>query len=358
MGKSIFGRTNRERIFFDHRWAGSGGIGRFGVNLRRELRESHGFDLHDVDLDGSPTDAIDPVRLTVYLRRQRATLYISPGYNVPYRSPCETIVTVHDLIHLRDAAQSSLAKQVYYRYLVAPCVRRSALTLTVSNHSQQIIVDHFDLSLDQVAVVGNGIDGRFCPSKSNRRLNSTSPYYLYVGNTKPHKNIPVLMRALTDSRLLRHRLVLACQPEPSLVAMAQRHRITDRIDWRPRLDDDALIELYQNATATILPSLMEGFGLPILEAMACDCPIIGSDRGSIPEVMGDGGILFSATEPQQLATVMHSVATDPRLRRRLIEKGRLRAQHYSWSKVGDRAALAIRTRLNPTENDRRLSRAA
>ncbi|MCK7521332.1 MAG: glycosyltransferase [Ignavibacteriales bacterium] len=146
-----------------------------------------------------------------------------------------------------------------------------------------------------------------------------TPYALYVGSLKPHKNIPVLLKAfaqLGDFPDLR--LVLSGEPfdaNDGLLSLARNLGIRDRIIDAGGVSTEGLVSLYQKASVVVLPSLYEGFGLPILEAMACGTPIIGARAASIPEVMGEGGMMFDPTDAGEPAGLIRSVLTDRSLRR-------------------------------------------
>ncbi len=126
------------RFFFDHRWCGTHGIGRFATEVRKRLT---GFT--DLALSGSPTHPLDALRVAFSLKRSRAKAYLSPGFNVPAGARCPVIATIHDLIHVHFADERTRAKLAYYRYIQRPIVRRSPLTLTVSQYSRQQIIEWY-----------------------------------------------------------------------------------------------------------------------------------------------------------------------------------------------------------------------
>jgi glycosyltransferase involved in cell wall biosynthesis len=322
-------------LFFDHRWCAPHGIGRFATEVRKRLT---GF--ADLPLSGSPTSPLDALHLARGLRRAGAEGFFSPGFNVPLRSACPVVVTIHDLIHVHFAAERSPWKTAYYRLLQRPIVRQSPLTLTVSEYSRQQIVQWYDVPEDRVVCVGNGISDEFIPTGSS--IDSEQPYFLYVGNVKPHKNVGALLTAfsrLNQTHDIRCKLV---SPATRWLdgEIAKRH-LQGAIDVVRDIDDKSLAEHYRGAVALVLPSHFEGFGLPLAEAMACGCPVVASNRTSIPEVVGPAGILFDPDDADSLSAAMSDVLGDPGLRERMIAQGLVRAQSFRWDAVAERIRVAL-----------------
>ena len=177
------------------------------------------------------------------------------------------------------------------------------MTLTVSEFSKQQIVDWYGISEDRVVVVGNGVSSEF--TDQGAIYDSDVPYFLYVGNAKPHKNLTTLLDAFalvaakTDCKL-----ILATQSSRSLDKQIAKLPKYTQVEVVSGLSDSSLAQLYRGATALVLPSFYEGFGLPLVEAMACACPVIAADRTSIPEVLAGVGQLFDPQDVDGLAQLM------------------------------------------------------
>jgi len=310
--------------FFDHRWCGPHGIGRFASEIRQRLS-----DWIDVPLEGSPTAPTDSLRVAACLSRCNAAAFFSPGFNVPAWTKCPVVCTIHDLIHVHFAAESSLLKRGYYRFVQAPIVRRAPVTLTVSEYSRQQIVEWYGVPEDRVVVVGNGVSPEF--SETGKKHVSDLPYVLYVGNAKPHGQTSCGLK-------------LATVPTDELL---QQVANLPNVEFCSGVDDRKLAELYRGASAVVLPSYYEGFGLPLVEAMACGSPVIASNRTSIPEVLDGAGFLFEPDDVDQLATLMSSLirrSDDRRDQRR--QRGLERAATFRWSLVADRVKLALERAVN------------
>lgn len=337
------------KIFFDQRWCIQHGIGRFATELRQRLRTTYSLPILDVGLANYPTHPMDPWWLSRFLKSNGATAYISPGFNVPIASPCPVITTIHDLIHVKYAGERQWLKSLYYRFLQRPVVRRSPMTLTVSEFSRREIIEWYGVSEQQVVSVGNGISDAFQNDGPERQ--TQTPYFIYVGNNRPHKNVGVLLDALSGlSNQCDASLLMVTKRDAELERMIQQRNLTDRIEIISGIDDAELATCYRGAVAMVLPSHYEGFGLPLVEAMACGCPVIGSNVTSIPEVVQDAGLLFSPDDSNGLAAHMIRVLRDAAFRNRLIELGRSRTSTISWDRVAEQAFTAIAPRLGLAED--------
>lgn len=325
---------------FDQRWCAPHGIGRFAYELRCRLK---GF--RDLTLAGSPTAPWDPWRLRVHLRRCRADGYFSPGFNVPAWVRMPVITTIHDLIHIHFERECSRAKRAYYRLVQRPVVRDSPVTLTVSEFSRQQIIQWYEVPDSSVVCVGNGVSAEFTPH--GEAHHAETPYVLYVGNSKPHKNLPTLIKAM--SILVNQHdidLVLVCRPDSMLRSEIQQHHFESRTTVVSGLSDLELARYYRGAMATVLPSHYEGFGLPLVEAMACGCPVIGADRTSIPEVIGEAGLLFDPNDAEQLSECLSQLVQTPELREQLRQRGFERSAQFTWDRVAEKARTALRPFMN------------
>ncbi|KAA1262403.1 Glycogen synthase [Rubripirellula obstinata] len=328
------------RVFYDQRWCVQNGIGRFATELKSRLENEHALDLRDVELSHPPTHPLDSIRLSRYLFCNKASLFISPGFNVPIWSRCPVVATVHDLIHVQFAGEQTLAKSLYYRFLQRPVIRRSPVTLTVSDFSRQQIVDWYGLAESKVVSVRNGISDAFKPDGPAHI--TESPYFVYVGNTKSHKNLPALLDAIQSvAKTTNANLLMVVKSDQWLQTQLQERGLTERVEVVSGVDDEKLASFYRGAVATILPSYFEGFGLPLVEAMACGCPVVGANVTSIPEVIGDAGLLFSPDDSAELAEIILGLLKDDQHCQALSCRGLRRAQDFSWDQVASLAYAAI-----------------
>jgi glycosyltransferase involved in cell wall biosynthesis len=285
-------------VVWDGRWRGRHGIGRHVDEISRRLPAGIR------QLAGSnPASPLDPLRLSVLLARLRPRIFVSPGYNAALKSSCRQLVTVHDLIHLKDVSESSRLKRAYYSTVVAPTIRRTGMVLTVSHYTASVISKWVDIPLDRVKVVGNGTSIARASTAdladAARHREDFGHYMLYVGNSRPHKNLGLLLDALTfvDSAI---RLVVV-GPSRQVVDRLRSDPIPDdRVRFLQGVSDQQLRSLYLNASCLVLPSTEEGFGLPALEAMALGIPTAYC-CDAVQEVVGDLGFRSPSDDPRSFA---------------------------------------------------------
>jgi glycosyltransferase involved in cell wall biosynthesis len=278
------------------------------------------------------------------LQRARADLFHAPHYVLPALTPCRSIVTIHDCIHLMfpEYLPGKLA-HLYAQLFFWVAANRSARVLTVSEASKRDIVRFFPIPSDKVDVIYNAIDDRFSEPPDAAQLDQVRERYqlhdrflLYSGNVKPHKNLERLIDAfarlqsaggsdikllITGSEISRY---------ATLRRAVHRYNLHKHVRFLGFLTADTLAALYHLADAFVFPSLYEGFGLPPLEAMATGTPVLTSNVSSLPEVVGDAALLVDPRDPEAIAEGMHQILTDEPMRQRLITRGRARASDFSW----------------------------
>jgi glycosyltransferase involved in cell wall biosynthesis len=321
---------------FDSRWDGPHGIGRFSTELLRRL---DGF--QRIDLPGRPSEAIDPWRLGAYLRRLRPRMFFSPGYNAPALTACPFFFCLHDLNHLNPGEPRSAAKRAYYRLMVRPAILRAQKVFTVSEFSRQAISEWAAIDPHRIVNVGNGVAVEF--SSQGRSFDEFDrPYFLHVGGCRPHKNLFRLLLAWSTRRTLRECL-LVCLGEPTKAARESIARLglEGRVIFSGLVSDEKLAQLYRGATALVFVSLYEGFGLPIVEAMACGCPVITSSVASMPEVAGGAAILVDPCDAHAIGAQCERVLQDAALRESLRVRGVERAKIFHWDDVATRVREAL-----------------
>jgi glycosyltransferase involved in cell wall biosynthesis len=303
-------------------------------------------------LDGSWTQWWDQVTLPRALARDGITVFLSPYYKGPVRAPCPVVLTIHDLYFINYPGRHRPVYEAIVTRAARTYAARATAIISDSEYSKREIVTRLGVSSAKVSVIPVALGGEFRPASltaaARARYALTSPYVLYVGNFNPHKNIPRLIRGfalLPGPVRSRHALVLAGgygEGRPELARLAESLGLADRVIFSGRVDDADLPALYAEAAVYVTPSLEEGFGSTVLEAMACGAPVIASNRAALPEVVGDAGLLFDAEQERELGSVLARVLSDPALADDLRRRSLARAGLYTPARTTGRILALLR----------------
>jgi glycosyltransferase involved in cell wall biosynthesis len=294
-----------------------------------------------------PYSVSEQLRIPLDIRREGIDLFHAPHYVLPLLTPCKSVVTIHDCIHLRFPQY--LPNRLAYAYARSSlwiATHRSNRVLTVSEASKRDILRYFRVPEGKIDVIYNAIDERYgetpSPDEVERvrdRYQLNAPYVLYAGNIKPHKNLERLIEAFHTLRQdgdLAHVKLLIIGDEVSKYATLRRavhkYKLHKHVRFFGFVPDKTLAVLYRLARVFVFPSLYEGFGLPPLEAMASGTPVITSNVSSLPEVVGDAALLIDPLNPAAIADAMRRVLMDSDLRETLREKGLKRVREFSWER--------------------------
>jgi glycosyltransferase involved in cell wall biosynthesis len=286
-------------------------------------------------------------RVPMAVARARADLLHEPHYVLPPLTRCRTVVTIHDCIHLRFPEYlPNRAAFVYAHAMIRLAARKADRVLTVSDASKRDILHYTGVAPDKVVVVHNGLDARFAAvpdaeamDRVRQRFQLDHPFVLYVGNIKPHKNLERLIAAFASMRADGPdglKLVVIgdeTSKHPGLRQAVHRHRLDKHVRFFGFQPAATLVTFYRLARAFVFPSLYEGFGLPPLEAMANETPVVTSNVSSLPEVAGDAALLVDPYDVASIADGIRRAVTDEPLRQQLITKGRARAKEFSWARA-------------------------
>lgn len=316
-------------IIFDSRWIGEHGIGRFAREVYSAIDG-----LEKIELSGDPASKYDSFKLTKYLSKNKE-YFFSPGYNSPLCFLERCIITIHDLNHIDVAPNTTLLKKIYYNTILKNTCRKAARIFTVSQFSKDRICDWAGVSAEQVVVVGNGVSPSF-----HSRVESFSanrPYILTVSNRRAHKNEIKALQAYANSRLVKtHNYIFTGLVSPELASELNRLRITDNVLFTGKISDDELATIYKGAALLFFPSLYEGFGLPVIEAMACGTPVITSNSTSLCEIAGDAALLVDPQNIDEMAASLEKMVDSESLVEELRRRGFSQANQFSWEKTTDR----------------------
>jgi glycosyltransferase involved in cell wall biosynthesis len=292
-----------------------------------------------------------------FIWRQKLDLIHFPHFNVPFFVPTRFVVTIHDLIltKFKTIRATTLHPFVYkiknwgYRLIIRRALRKSKKIIAVSNFTKNDIIEQFVINPDKISVIYEGVanlskgrDSLFVAKLSDSSVlnnyNINSPFLLYVGNAYPHKNLDFLIKNFLDLYKENNELKLVLVGKEDYFYKGLKDLAEDifsnfsenPVIFTGYVPDDKLEIFYQKAIAYIFPSLYEGFGLPPLEAMAKGCPVITSNAGSMPEVLGEAAIYFDPRDKNDFLTKIKNLFFDKELREVLIKMGYEQQKKYNW----------------------------
>ncbi len=362
------------RIGIDARLIEETGVGRYTQNLIQELGELDKANEYIVFLRKKSFDRFTlPNRrwkkvladvpwhtlteqflmLGIFLGERLDLLHV-PYFNVPIFYPGKFVVTIHDLtiLHFDTGRATTLPLPLYklkrlgYWLELAIGLRRAQKILAVSQSTKQEIIDHFYIDPAKIVVTYEGVDknvSRITYHVSRRLIKG--PYFLYVGNAYPHKNLETLLKAFQKFIVYNSqfagkiKLVLVGPRDyfyERLSKTIAATKLCGRLILSQNPKTEELSALYKDAIALVFPSLMEGFGLPGIEAMAMGTPVVASDIPVFREIYGDAFLPFNPDSPQDIADKLKRITVDKNLRKNLIDKGRKQAARYSWRRMAEK----------------------
>ncbi|HEY3188374.1 MAG TPA: glycosyltransferase family 1 protein [Solirubrobacteraceae bacterium] len=252
----------------------------------------------------------------------------------PRRTRVPVVLTVHDVYAVERPEWFTRANALHARHVLPRAARAASVVVTSSEHSRGRIASRLAVDPDRIVVAPPGVDGRFAPGRVADGLLARigvgeRPYVLAVGTMQPRKNVRAVVAAV-------ERLAAAGAPHHVVVAGPRGWRDEglsgERVHVAGHVDDDELVALYRGADCLAFLSLGEGFGLPALEAMACGTPVVASDRSSLPEVVGDAGVLADPEDDAAITAALEGVLGSPDRRAELRERGLRRAQSFTWAR--------------------------
>jgi glycosyltransferase involved in cell wall biosynthesis len=290
----------------------------------------------------SPTGKLwwDHIAVGQVCNQYRVDALYTPGHVRPLYAPCPVVVSVLDMMYHRFPHYWEMSDQLYFRLAVSLLTSRSAAIAALSQSTRSDIFAFLPVPAEKVEVIYPGVPDGFAPlppdehGNLRERYRLERPFILYVGSFHPRKNITAMLNAFAAlAPQIPHDLVIIgpnARSSGAVVQRVQHHPCRDRmrfVGFVPRSD---LPLFYNQADLFVFPSSYEGFGFPVLEALACGCPTITTRVSSLPEVAGDAALLVEPGDTQALINAIARVLSDSGLRARLREQGLHQAQRFSW----------------------------
>ena len=289
------------------------------------------------------------------LKKYQADVFISPDNFLSLSTSTPTLLVVHDIAFVHFADNDKRINRWYYQYFMPLFLKRADKILTVSEFTKQDIIRHFNIDNQKIVVCHNGCRADFKPLSTPKDFVDSKifytvqrtpfgegvPFFLYVGAVHPRKNVHRLIEAFdafkketfSDIQLIICGRFGWLTGEVKTAFEKAAHK--EDIIFTGYLADEEVVKLTANALAFVYVSNFEGFGIPILEAMHCDVPVITSNTSSMPEVAGAAALLVNPESVADIAAALKKIAFDENLRLDLIEKGRLQRAKFSWDKTAD-----------------------
>jgi len=289
------------------------------------------------------------LRLSWEVARRPPDVVFVPAHVLPVISPGRAVVTVHDLGYLRHPQAHAPFSRWYLDRLTRRSVALAAEVIAVSAATRDDLVRFYGAAPDRIAVVHHGLDhDRFRPiedpgalEETRRRYGIDSPYLLHVGTIHPRKNLTVILRALADLRARGLDVCLALAGGLGWRAEEVIARGGEGVRWLGYVAEGDLPALMSGARALVMPSLYEGFGMPVLEAMACGIPVVCSRASSLPEVAGDAALLVDPQDDQAWVCTLSRVLRDEDLRASLVSRGLKRAARFTWERCAQETLAVL-----------------
>ena len=363
------------RIGIDVRKEWDGGIGRYIRNLMEgllkseEVTELHAWAKPDSgilrrgerklisDAENAGLYRIyEQISLRKKVHQASVDLFHSPHYIVPFSLRIPLIVTVHDIIHL--VFPKNFLHQWFARMQIGYAVRSARVIITPSAFSKNELARYFPGAEGKTIPILHGLEPAFSPNpiegeaEIKQKLNLPERYLFYVGNHKSHKNLGSLLEICREIFREDKEVVLCVTGEKedeggSLYKTAVRLGVEQRLRFLGTLENDALRVFYRNALCFIFPSLYEGFGFPPLEAMACGTPVVAFRVASLPEVVGEGGILVPKGDMKGFYEAIQTLLKEDGMRRTWMEKGLNQAKKFKWDDAIEKHVKVYKKALMP-----------
>ena len=312
---------------------------------------------HERDIGGPVSRVIyDQFRFGRDARGLGADLIHCPANVGTLRGGISMVLTVHDLSFLVEPGWFRRERAAYYRAAVARSVRRAARVIAVSEATARDVCERLGRDRETIDVIPNGVDERFRRESEARQAEVRAAYglpdrfWLFYGTHEPRKNLPRLIQAWSSvaeecpvSLVLAGRAGWKVGP---IVKAVEQSPHADRVHFPGYLRQEDLPAVISAAQAFVYPSLYEGFGIPVAEAMACGTPVLTSNVACFPEVVGDAALMVDPRDTEAIADGLRRLAQDPELRASLAEQGRARAAGYDWKRTAQLTLATYRKAAN------------
>ena len=329
-------------------------------DLSFNLEGADNFQLKKIS--ASPLTIQEQIVLPTLIQQEQIDLFHAPSYVAPIFRNCSNIMTIHDMIHYRcsDGFRLAALKKLYYRTVLKYSANKANLIITDSLNSKKDIREILGQDERKVRVITLGISKQYRPIEDNCKIDLVKEkygigrdYILYVGSFLPSKNVPRLLKAFSYFKHTYSKdyalVVVGSKLSPyfpALQNMVEELDLGSDVFFTGFVPDDELILIYNGASLFVFISCYEGFGFPPLEAMACGTPVITSNTSSLPEVVGDAGIMVNPYNIEEIAEAMYKLLSDQNLQNEMRRQGIERAKQFSWEETAKQTLHAYQEVFN------------
>ncbi|MFQ5796088.1 MAG: glycosyltransferase family 4 protein, partial [Candidatus Bipolaricaulia bacterium] len=302
-----------------------------------------------------------------YARKYKIDILFSSGNVTTLFPGCHQVLTVQGSLVIRKLRQQYAPREIpklqalYYDLMLPLSVKRADRVIAVSQDIKQWLLQQVDIPASKVTVIYEGVDrDLFHPETRTEISNTNQPFILFVSTLFRYKNADKLIQAfsvLKRTHKIPHNLVIVGRdPDDQmdrLKKLAKDSGSMNSVHFMGKIPYEEVNNLHRNADVFVHPSTLESFGLPVLEAMACGAPVIGSNRCSVPEIIGDAGLIVDPDDIEELAKAIYRVLTDQELRERLIQKGYERVKMFTWEKAAEEMLKVFKEIYQERRHDQR-----
>ena len=285
-------------------------------------------------------------------------LFHGPCFFVPSCLRCKSIVTIHDLMPFRHPEFSEAKWIVHFKKNIDLSIRRADAIISGSNATKVDLMEYLDVPEEKIVVIYHGVSPAFRPVTDRAHIEEIKakygiggqPYLLFVGNIEPKKNIETLIHAyvqLRNETIYQFPLLIVGKKSEHFYKVwevVKKLHVEKEVLFTDGVNDDELPSLYSGAELFVFPSLFEGFGIPVIEAMACGTPVVASHRASIPEVAKDAALFVDPLNRDEIAGAMYQILQNSTLKDQLVEKGLSHSKKFTWEKTA-RETLKLYERI-------------
>ncbi len=289
--------------------------------------------------------------IPIQLVQKKIDVYHAPGFALPMISmsrKTKYVVTIADMTFFSHSQYHLGFKNIYFRWIIPKSIKKANAVIAISENTREDICTHFKNAKEKTKTVYLGVDENFKRKKANKnaskkvhdKYNLSGGYVLYVGVLEPRKNIEGLLQAFNEIKKTNKKIKLVIAGKTGwmyeqIFSLVKELRLNEQVTFTGYVDDEELYWLYREAICLCYPSFYEGFGLPVLEAMAVGCSVITSNNSSLKEIARGAGILVDPHNQKEIVAALTNVIENKKLRTELIIKGKQRAEQFSWKKMGE-----------------------